>query len=137
MWAMHGLRNHPGYALPTPESFSLLILFLLTATFVCVTKVPSRLSQQLGSDLVGEATIGHCTLRCSEGARRACSRAYGEARVRQAGLYHATPLFGQSSDFMGRRDLLGKAGQAVPGGGTCTLEAAILEPVLGNDAQLA
>jgi hypothetical protein len=32
-----------------------LILFLLTATFVCVTKVPSRLSQQLGSDLVGEA----------------------------------------------------------------------------------
>jgi hypothetical protein len=88
---MHGLRNHPGYALPTPESFSLLILFLLTATFVCVTKVPSRLSQQLGSDLVGEATIGHCTLRCSEGARRACSRAYGEARVRQAGLYHATP----------------------------------------------
>jgi hypothetical protein len=48
MWAVRGLRNDPGYALPTPESLSLLILFLLTATFVCVTKVPSREPDRLG-----------------------------------------------------------------------------------------
>jgi hypothetical protein len=71
------------------------------------------------------------TARLQQGLRRGRSSAGGTISR------HATPLFGQSSDFMGRRDLLGKAGQADPGGGTCTLEAAILEPVLGNDPQLA